>query len=136
MAKKRSRRARRRVREKRKQARVGPQDLLGMGRQKLESGDAREAHDLLKQARRKDEGLKGLDFLFLGAYTLRARQLEAKGMDREAGVMRGQAEAHQVSIDPHTLNHSDFAEYVGYLPLPDAIQAYPRITAFLPLYRP
>ena len=124
MARKRSRRARKRERERKRQTRVRPQDLLGLGRQKLEAGNAREALDLLRQARHKDEGLEGLDLLFLEAYALRAGQLKAKGMEREAEVMRGLAEAHRASIDPSALNGSDFARYLRGLDLPDAVRGY------------
>jgi len=95
-----------------------------MGRRELEAGNAREALDLFKHARQKDEGLKGLDCLFWAAYTLRARQLAAKGMDREAEAMRALAEQHRASIDPRTLSDADFVGYLGYLPLADAIRAY------------
>ena len=88
MAKK-SRRARRKERARKKDKRISANDLLEMGRRELDAGRAREALDHLKGAQHKDENLEGLGLLFWEAYVLRARQLEAKGMAKEAQAVQG-----------------------------------------------
>lgn len=107
--------------------------LVEQGRRKLEQGNASEALNLLKAAQRAPAQIPGavgdLDFLFFCAYTLRARQLEVEGMQRDAAHFRGRADALRPSWPPDSLAEEDLATYVSCLDLDGAFQTYRKLLA-------
>ncbi len=124
MAPKRSHRDRKRAQEKKKQ--LPPHQLLQQGRQKLEEGDPRQALDYFKRAQREDSSLKGLNILLFCAYSLRAQQLGAKGMAKEAAAIRNMAEEQRAGINPQALAGDDFIRYIRHLETAEAVQVYLR----------
>ena len=121
-AKRSSRKARKRAREKLRN--TPPLHLLEQGKQRLAKEDARGALDLFKQAQHGDDSLEGLPLQLFCAGALRARQLAEKGMIKEAAAMRGLADGHRVSIALGGLSAEDLAQYIDYLDGPEAIQVY------------
>ena len=105
-------------------ARVSPRRLLEQARGALAAGDGRKALELIRQARDRDRGLPGLPLATFCASMQRARQLAAKGMEKEAAAMRAAAERHRASLSLPALSEADGAEYVRYLDGPDALAAY------------
>ena len=72
-------------------ARVSPRRLLEQARGALAAGDGRKALELIRQARDRDRGLPKLPLATFCASMQRARQLAAKGMEKEAAAMRAAA---------------------------------------------
>ena len=105
-------------------ARVSPRRLLDQAREALAQGDGREAIELVRQARDRDPRLAGLPLTSFCACVQRARQLAAKGMDREAAAMRARAEAQRASLSTQALSEGDWAQYVRHLDGEDAVAAY------------
>ena len=103
--------------------RVSPRRLLEQAREALAGGDGRRALDLLRQARDRDLNLPALPLLSFCACMRRARQLAAKGMDREAAAMRARAEGYRASIAEQALTEDDWVWYVRYLDAADALAA-------------
>ena len=104
--------------------RATPRRLLDQAREALASGDGRKALDLIRQARDRDDSLAGLPLLSCCASMLRARQLAAKGMDKEAATMRARAERHRASVSVPALSEDEWVQYVRYLDGGDALAAY------------
>ncbi len=103
--------------------RVAPRRLLEQAREVLGSGDGRKALDLLRQARDRDPNLTELPLLACCACARRARQLAAKGMDREAAAMRAQADRHRASLSLPLLSEDDWVLYVRTVQDADALAA-------------
>ena len=104
--------------------RATPRRLLDQAREVLAGGDGRKALDLIRQARDRDAGLAGLPLLSVCASMLRARQLAAKGMDKEAATMRARADRYRASVSVPALSEDDWVQYVRYLDGGDALAAY------------
>ena len=98
--------------------------MLEQARQSLSGGDGRKALDLLRQARHADEHPEGLPLLAFCACTLRARQLAAKGMEKEAAAMRSRAAQHRASISARTLPEDDLVLYLLHLDGAEALETY------------
>ena len=90
----------------------------------LAAGNGRKALELIRQARERDRGLPGLPLATFCASMQRARQLAAKGMDKEAAAMRAAAERHRASLSLPALSEADGVQYVRYLDGPEALAAY------------
>ena len=105
-------------------ARVAPRRLLEQAREVLGGGDARTALDLIRQARDRDPNLAELPLLSFCACSARARQLGAKGMDKEAAAMRTRADRYRESLSLPALPEDDWALYVRSLDGADALAAY------------
>ena len=107
-----------------------PQQLMENGQSCLQSGDARQALSLFKQARQVDATLQGVvSFWIYCSYLLRARQLRDRGLAQEATSARGRANAAGESLDPVQLGDVEFLELIRYL---DAEEALPIYVAALP----
>ena len=104
--------------------RVAPRRLLEQAREVLAAGDGRKALDLIRQARERDPNLAQLPLLACCACTRRARQLAAKGMDREAAAMRARADRHRASLSLPSLSEDDWVLYVRAVQGADALAAY------------
>ena len=104
--------------------RASPRRLLDQARELLAGGDGRKALDLIRQARDRDDSLAGLPLLSFCASMQRARQLAAKGMDREAATMRGRADGYRASMSLPALSEDEWVQYVRYLDGGDALAAY------------
>ena len=103
---------------------MSPRRLLDQAREVLAGGDGRKALDLLRQVRDRDDGLAGLPLVSFCASMQRARQLAAKGMDKEAAIMRARAEGYRGSISLPALSEDEWVQYVRYLDGGDALAAY------------
>ena len=68
--------------------------MLEQAREVLAGGDGRKALDLVRQARDRDDSLPGLPLVSFCASMQRARQLAAKGMEKEAATMRARADRY------------------------------------------
>jgi len=79
---------------------------------------------LIRQARDRDDSLAGLPLLSFCASVQRARQLAAKGMDREAATMRARADGYRASMSLPALTEDEWVQYVRYLDGGDALAAY------------
>ena len=90
----------------------------------LAAGNGRKALELIRQARERDRDLPGLPLATFCASMQRARQLAAKGMDKEAAAMRAAAERHRASLSLPALSEADGVQYVRYLDGPEALAAY------------
>ena len=104
--------------------RASPRGLLDQARELLAGGDGRKALDLIRQARDRDDSLAGLPLLSFCASMQRARQLAAKGMDREAATMRARADGYRASMSLPALSEDEWVQYVRYLDGGDALAAY------------
>lgn len=98
--------------------------MLEQARQSLSGGDGRKALDLLRQARHADEHREGMPLLAFCACTLRARQLAAKGMEKEADAMRSRAAQHRAAISARTLPEDDLVLYLHHLDGAEALGTY------------
>jgi len=103
---------------------VSPRRLLERAGEALARGDAREALDLVTQARDRDPRLAGLPLASFCACSQRARQLAEKGLDREAAAMRARADGQRASLSTQALSEDDWVQYVRYLDGADAVAAY------------
>ena len=103
---------------------MSPRRLLDQAREVLATEDGRKALDLLRQVRDRDDGLAGLPLVSFCASMQRARQLAAKGMDKEAAIMRGRADGYRGSISLPALSEDEWVQYVRYLDGGDALAAY------------
>ena len=103
---------------------MSPRRLLDQAREVLAAGDGRKALDLLRQVRDRDDGLAGLPLVSFCASMQRARQLAAKGMDKEAAIMRARAESYRGSISLPALPEDEWVRYVRYLDGGEALAAY------------
>ena len=124
MSARRDRRNRGRKRKRSKSQSVSPGQLLEQARRSLSGGDGRKALDLLRQARHADEHPEELPLLAFCACTLRARQLAAKGMEKEAAAMRSRAAQHRASISARTLPEDDLVLYLLHLDGAEALETY------------
>ncbi len=104
--------------------RATPRRLLDQARETLAGGDGRKALDLIRQARDRDASLAGLPLLSFCASMLRARQLAAKDMDKEAATMRARADRYRASVSVPALSEDEWVQYVRYLDGGDALAAY------------
>ncbi len=104
--------------------RASPRRLLDQARDVLERGDGRTALDLIRQARDRDDSLPVLPVLSFCASVQRARQLAAKGMEKEAATTRVRADRYRASIPLPALAEDDWVLYVRYLDAADALAAY------------
>ena len=104
--------------------RASPRRLLEQAREALARGDGRKALDLIRQVRDRDDRLAGLPLVSFCACMQRARQLAAKGMDREAATVRARADGQRTSISAQALSEDDWVQYVRYLDGADAVAAY------------
>jgi len=95
--------------------RASPRRLLDQARELLAGGDGRKALDLIRQARDRDDSLAGLPLLSFCASMQRARQLAAKGMDREAATMHARADGYRASMSLPALSEDEWVQYVRYL---------------------
>ena len=119
--------AKRRNRQRRKakkQRSQGPEELLEEARLRLRMGDAREAIDGLKRARRGTEGLEGLDLALFCACSLRARQLAGRGMGQEATASRDQAAALRERVAGVVPDEAEMEDCARCLETADAIRVY------------
>ena len=103
---------------------ASPRRLLEQAREALAAGDGRKALDLIRQARNRDDGLPGLALASFCASMQRARQLAAKGMDREAAAMRATADRRRAALSLPALSEADWVQYVRCLDGVDALAAY------------
>ena len=103
---------------------MSPRRLLDQAREVLAAGDGRKALDLIRQARDRDDSLAGLPLISFCASMQRARQLAAKGMDKEAATMRARADGYRASLSAPALSEDEWVEYVRYLDGGDALAAY------------
>ena len=104
--------------------RASPRRLLEQARELLAGGDGRKALDLIRQARDRDDSLAGLPLVSFCASMQRARQLAAKGMDKEATTMRVRADRYRASISVPSLSEDERLQYVRYLDGADALATY------------
>jgi len=104
--------------------RVAPRRLLEQARKVLAGGDGRKALDLIRQARDRDQSLSELPLLSSCACAVRARQLAAKGMDKEAAAMRARADRHRASLSLPSLSEDDWVLCVRAEQGADALVAY------------
>ena len=104
--------------------RASPRRLLEQARELLAGGDGRKALDLIRQARDRDDSLAGLPLVSFCASMERARQLAAKGMDKEATTMRVRADRYRASISVPSLSEDEWLQYVRYLDGGDALATY------------
>jgi len=119
------RRSRNRRKAKKRQSQ-DPQQLLAEARLRLREGDAREAIDGLKRARRAADGLEGLDLALFCACSLRARQLAGRGMVEEATAMRDQAADLRESVERVGLDEAELVDCARCLETAEAVRAYAR----------
>lgn len=103
---------------------TSPRRLLEQAHEALAGGDGRKALALIRQARSRDDRLPGLALASFCASICRARQLAAKGMDREAAAMRATADRRRASLSLPALSETDWARYVRHLDGADALAAY------------
>ena len=103
---------------------MSPRRLLDQAWEVLAAGDGRKALDLIRQARDRDDSLAGLPLLSFCASMQRARQLAAKGMDKEAATMRARADGYRASLSAPALSEDEWVQYVRYLDGGDALAAY------------
>jgi len=120
MAKRRSRQRR----KAKKQRSQDPEQLLEEARLLLRVGDAREAIDGLRRARRGADGLEGLDLALFCAYSLRARQLAGRGMGKEATASRDHAVALRERVEQVVLGEAEMEDCARCLETADAIRVY------------
>ena len=104
--------------------RASPRRLLDQAREVLDAGDGRRALDLIRQARDRDDSLPGLPVLSFCASIQRARQLAAKGMEKEAAATRERGDRYRASISPPGLSEEDWVLYLRHLDATDALAAY------------
>ena len=104
--------------------RASARRLLERAWELLRGGNGREALDLIRQARDRNDSLAGLPLASFCASIQRARQLAAKSMEREAATMRVRADHHRASIRLLALSEDDWLQYVRYLDGEDALAAY------------
>ena len=104
--------------------RTSPRRLLDQARELLAGGDGRKALDLIRQVRARDDSLAGLPLVSFCASMQRARQLAAKGMDKEAATMRARADRYRASLSAPALSEDEWVQYVRYLDGGDALAAY------------
>ena len=90
----------------------------------LRGGNGREALDLIRQARDRNDSLAGLPLVSFCASIQRARQLAAKSMEKEAATMRVRADHYRASIRLPALSEDDWVQYVRYLDGEDALATY------------
>jgi len=104
--------------------RASPRRLLDQARELLAAGHGRKALDLIRQARDRDDSLAALPLVSFCASMQRARQLEAKGMLKEAATMRARADGYRASVSLRALSEDEWVQYVRYLDGGDALAAY------------
>ena len=104
--------------------RASPRRLLDQARELLAAGDGRKALDLIRQVRDRDDSLAALPLVSFCASMQRARQLEAKGMLKEAATMRARADGYRASMSLPALSENEWVQYVRYLDGGDALAAY------------
>ena len=104
--------------------RASPRRLLDQAREVLGGGDGRKALELIRQARDRDDSLTGLPLVSFCASIQRARQLAAKGMEKEAAVTRVRADRYRAAISVPALGEDDWVLFVRYLDGDDALAAY------------
>ena len=105
-------------------ARASPRRLLERAWEVLHGGNGREALDLIRQARDRNDSLEGLPLVSFCASIQRARQLAAKRMEKEAATMRVRADHYRTSISLPALSEDDWLQYVRYLDGEDALATY------------
>ena len=98
--------------------------MLEQAREVLAGGDGRKALDLVRQARDRNDSLPGLPLVSFCASMQRARQLAAKGMDKEAATMRARADRYRASVSGPALSEDEWVQYVRYLDGADALATY------------
>ena len=113
-----------RKRKRLKQRRIPPQHLLEQAQQSLAEGDGRKALDLLRQAQHGDPALGELPLLLFCACIQRARQLQKKGLAKEAAAMHALAAQHRVSIAVQTLSEESLVQYIRHLDGVEALADY------------
>ena len=111
-------------RRRRAHPRASPRRLLDQAREVLGGGDGRKALELIRQARDRDDSLTGLPVVSFCASIQRARQLAAKGMEKEAAVTRVRADRYRAAISVPALGEDDWVLFVRYLDGDDALAAY------------
>ena len=104
--------------------RASPRRLLEQAREVLATGDGRKALDMIRQARDRDDSLPELPLLSFCASIQRARQLAAKGMEKEAVATRVRADRYRASIRLPALAEDEWVLYVRHLDGADAVAAY------------
>ena len=104
--------------------RASPRRLLERAWEVLHGGNGREALDLIRQARDRNDSLPGLPLVSFCASIQRARQLAARRMEKEAAAMRVRADHYRASIHLPALSEDDWVHYVRYLDGADALAAY------------
>ncbi len=104
--------------------RASARRLLERAWELLRGGNGREALDLIRQARDRNDSLAGLPLASFCASIQRARQLAAKSMEREAATMRVGADHYRASIRLPALAEDDWLQYVRYLDAEDALATY------------
>ena len=113
-----------RKRKRLKQRRIPPKRLLEQAQQSLAEGDGRKALDLLRQAQHSDPALGELPLLFFCACIQRARQLQKKGLVKEAAAMHALAAQHRASIAVQTLSEENLLQYIRHLDGVEALADY------------
>ena len=104
--------------------RASARRLLERAWELLRSGNGREALDLIRQARDRNDSLAGLPLVSFCASIQRARQLAAKSMEKEAATMRVRADHYRALIPLPALSEDDWVQYVRYLDGEDALATY------------
>ncbi len=104
--------------------RASARRLLERAWELLHAGNGREALDLIRQARDRNDSLAGLPLVSFCASIQRARHLTAKGMEKEAATMRARADHYRASIRLPALSEDDWVQYVRYLDGEDALATY------------
>ena len=110
--------------KRRKRQPLDPVQLLENARVRLRQGQAREAIDVLKQARHGDGGSERLDLALACAYCLRARQLAARGMAGEARAMRERARDLSGALARPVSDEEERVDCARCLDMADAVAVY------------
>ena len=115
-------------RPKRKQ-KSGPQtkeDLIQHAGRRLSAGDAKESLASLRRAQFKGVPSEHLDPLFHRAYSLRARELEARGLKEQAKAARQNAAMHGSATGDLEPTAEDILPFLLTLPADSRLAAYAR----------
>ena len=117
-------RRRNRKQKRTDQRRLPPERLLAQARQSLMDGDPRKALELLRRIPQKEGAPAGLPLWLFCACVERARQLNGKGLAKEAAAMGARAAQHRAEITVETLADEDLIRYLRCLEGGEALQVY------------
>ena len=109
------RRAKHRKKKRSPQQRLPPERLLAQARQSLDDGNPRKALELLRRVPRQGADSAELSLWLFCACVERARELDRKGLGREAAAMRDRAGQQQAKITVQDLSEPDLVCYLRCL---------------------